>query len=629
MKRPLGAIVIVFIMVLSQSLHAQTMHPSIDPIAYQKAIDDQLTIYGGSRYLYENADGYQRLIQYYALKRLGYDLLESDPDLSLAVDSIFTENKLDLNAKGATNTNDQDETTIAVNRLNPKIIVAGANEVPSMVSSGMPAYYTNDGGNKWTSARVARPLSPFTVTMGDPSLAAGDSGYIYYAYLVGKSDQSGLMNLVVASSRDGAKWVNGGYVVPADSVMGIEDKENIWVDNNPGSPHYGRIYLTWVHFNDGTLVGGGGGRIAWSDNRGKSWSIPKRLSEYITRFSEVRVGKNGEVFITYSVSDNPDEPPRHIFLVSTDGGKTFKTKSIAEFLLYPPRSIDNRPSLKYDNNNGDLGFRAYPYVAFDVDLKLNKIHLVYGSWFDNGSDAPAAILYYVNSTDAGSTWTTPVPLGVSNPLFNTLDHDRFSPWVTVDQNNGEAYCSYYSSERDPDNKLIGAFRTKLSSTLIDFPTPLEPSDFDPQLQTKAQGVPFIGDYQGSDSYDSVYAAVWTEGKGNTDGDVFVYIKAPNQTTGNAGEKILVHSTNIWLSDPSPNPVRGGKIQFSYYLPQEDAFDITFYNSNGVKIKTLTEGKSEAGTYTQSFGIQEIPSGTYFLRLSTSAGSIQKKLIISK
>lgn len=628
MKYPFRLSLVFTIVIFCSALRAQSLIPGITPSAYRAAIEDELTKYGGSRYLYEHADAYERLIQYRALKRMGYDLALATteiPDIpEMPEDSPgFTTVTKDIYK----NSGDQDETTIAISRTNKQVIVAGANDLPGMINNGMPAYTSINGGESWSMTRVPRVVSPTPginyVTLGDPSIASGDSGYFYYAYLTGLNDGSNLDNLVVASSKDGKKWINGGLVIPEADVSGFEDKENIWVDNSHSSPHYGRIYLAWVHFNDLSGQQGGAGMIAWSDNRGKTWSSPVNVIDAIVKFSEIRTGKHGEVFLSLSIEDSP-ESGQHYFFVSTDGGSSFTQNTISDYLLFP-KNQNYRPSLK-----GFQGFRAYPYIAHDVDLISNRIHLVYGTWIDDGVGAQEAGLFYVSSSDLGKTWTKPLALGISNPAFNSPGFDRFCPWVSVDQKTGITHCFYYSSERDPDNLLISAYRAKLTPDLKDFPTSLEAADFDPTLITKTNAIPFLGDYTGSDSWDSVYAAAWTEVRTSisNDGDVFVFIEKPYNPGGNIGVPMVIRSVNLWLAQPSPNPsVSATTIRVSYYLPRDAASEIALYSSSGVKVKTFAQEKMGSFTYTTLYSLVGISSGTYTLRLSTPYGSVEKNLVI--
>jgi hypothetical protein len=609
----------MLVITISGVSFSQDRYPAIGTVTYKAAIEDEFTKFGASRYLYEHADAYQRLVQFHALNKMGYDLMTPQSELQDETETLFNDTTVDVSKKGSS---DQEETTIAISRLNPNIIVAGANDVPGMISSGMPAYYTTDGGKNWAVARVPK-LNSSSETLGDPAIVAGDSGYFYYAYLAAGSS-SNEDNLVVASSKDGRIWKNGGYIVPQDEIAGFEDKENICVDNSPTSPYYGRVYVAWAHFNGFSAAEGGIGKIAWSDDRGKTWSPIVDFIDSLIMFTEIRLGNKGEILLSFSIPDDDRAQGKHFFLVSSDGGKTFQKRVIANFMQYPLRSQDSRPSLK-----GDYGFRAFPYIAHDIDLKSNLIHLVYGSWYNDTIHTPAASLYYISSHDLGKTWTKPLAVGISNPQFNTLDHDRFSPWVSVNQKTGDAYCSYYSSERDTNNELISAYRTKLTGGLKEYPHPLEDSDFDPTLITKTQGIAFIGDYQGSDSYDSVFASSWTEGKGDNDGDVFVFIQSPNHPAGSTGVPVVIHSSNIWLSAPFPNPVSANDISFSYYLPNDAIAEIALYSIAGEKVKTFVAQRSETGTHSEKYPLEGLNSGTYILRVSTPYGSAERNIVVVK
>ncbi|MFI5264608.1 MAG: hypothetical protein ACHQM6_08845, partial [Candidatus Kapaibacterium sp.] len=218
----IGLLMFLFICTISDAVHSQSKYPAITPTAYKTAIEAEFTTYGASRYLYDNADAYQRLIQIHALTRLGYDFATAETGSQNAPEGILQDTSLDVSSKG---TSDQEETTIAVSRVNSLNIVAGSNDYPAMVSSGMPAYYTLDGGKTWSVARMPK-LASSSEILGDPAIVASDSGYFYYAYLAAGSN-SNEDNVMVASSKDGRVWKNGAYVIPQGQVGGFEDKENI------------------------------------------------------------------------------------------------------------------------------------------------------------------------------------------------------------------------------------------------------------------------------------------------------------------------------------------------------------------------------------------------------------------
>ena len=482
----------------------------------------------------------------------------------------------------------------------------------------------------WAARIIPRPNEPFTIALGDPALVADDSGYFYYSYLANtNNNETDNDNIVVATSKDGKTWKNGSFVIAFADTGGFEDKEQITIDNNPSSPHYHRLYVVWMHFADlfdGTIPGSGI-RLAYSDDRGKTGAREIKVGDEGNKeFSEVKTGKNGEVFVAYSIPDFAGGGS-HAMHVSTNGGNSFIGSTLGTYNDYP-LNFDNRGSLK-----GDLGFRCFPYIASDVDLKTNQIHLVYGSYdqVDNAGNS-ASILYYISSHDLGKLWTKPKPVGIANPAHSSLASDRFHPWVSVNQKTGAAYVLYYSSEDDPENILVSMYRTKLSEDMADYPQSIGDRDFDATIINSGNtGIPaFIGDYTGSDAYDTVYAASWTECRTDLSdvGDIFVYIATPKHEAAPTGSvAVVIRSKNLWLSAPNPNPINGGILSFSYYLPQPDNLRIELYSSTGMKVLTLAAEYGKEGTYTNEYPVSSLASGEYLLRLSTNYGSIEKKVVV--
>ncbi len=617
---------VVSIIIFSGVLHAQIQHPVIDRATYNAALEAELSNSGRDRYLYEHADAYNRLMELRVFKRLGYDLTKPSPEIPIVTEANFSDTG---SVKDVTrNTSDQNETTIAINRRDQKIIVAGAND-SRMYSSGMPSYTSSDEGKNWhTNFIPTPPAIEFTAyePYGDPALSVDDSGYFYYAYLAGDNSFR-FDNLIVATSKDGKIWKNGGYIVPIQDIGGFEDKEHICVDRNPKSPFYGRVYVVWVHFPDNSGEPGGGARIAWSDDRCQTWSSVVSVTESLIEFAEVKTGMNGEVILTFSsVAGEAGGVGVHEMYSSLDGGQTFSGSDFAGYTGYPVNNI-SRPGLK-----GPDGFRCYPYIAEDIDQKTNRIHLVYGSWNANDSILPAAVLYYITSSDLGTSWSEPKPVGIANPAHSTLTVDRFCPWVSVNQKTGDAYALYYSSEDDTtDNQLVSVYRTKLTGGMTEYPRFIGDRDFDPSLISRSSGVaPFIGDYIGSDASDTVYAAAWTENRVSfKDGDIFVYVATPTPTssiTTNV-KPVVISSNYLWLSTISPNPVSNRKFSFSCYFPSATTAEIALYSSTGIKVRSFDQETFESGTYAKEYKLDGLSIGAYTLRILTRYGSVEKGMII--
>ncbi len=571
------------------------------------------------------ADSYERLLKITAAKRLGISLkdvdLNENPKISGSDEVEAINQEVNISK---TSSYWQNETSVVISRANSSVIVAGAND-QRMSYNGMPVYYSLDKGNSWKTTFI-----PFDVSAdapyGDPMLASGADGTLYYAYLSAEgfdeTTSQPLDNIVVATSTDGVHWENQTSVLPLDQLSGLEDKEQIWVDLSPTSPTYGRVYICWVHFNDDFVSGEM--RIVFSDDKCKTWSEPKVIEESIGRFSQVRTGKNGELFVSFSNEDDME----HRIYSSTDG-INFVYHGIADYEL-PPINFDGRPSLK-----GDYGFRCYPFSTFDIDLKNNVIHVVYSTWYDDGS---SMTLYYTRSSDLGKTWTTAMPVGYQNTtLSGETARDRFDPWLTIRQATGDVYLTYYSSERDPDNLKISAHCVKLydgDDSHEQQVTPLETTDFDGtkvKISSSSTSTSFIGDYIGADVFDTLYAGVWTRSfnANSRDGEVYAYVGSVNSMAAAVSSApVIIHSDELRVSSVFPNPISAGSaIEVRYYSPVMEKATCSLYSVTGVKIADLWTGTLSDGANSIRLSTPAISSGSYLLRLETAAGSDQQTVVI--
>jgi hypothetical protein len=515
----------------------------------------------------------------------------------------------------------QNETSIAICRTNPAIIIAGANDYRTFRDAkGQPVFVTTNAGKTWSTVFI--PVHTAFTSAGDPVLVGGPDGKLYYAYLLSTPD--GLSNIIVASSTDGRIWKNGNPVakdVPPDGIRFIEDKEQMCVDQNPASPHFGRLYLVWIRFEiDETQfeITAQTLRVTFSDDNGKTWSDPSIIAEGPCQFSSIHTGKNGELFVSFSLQ----LPNEHYLYTSTDGGTNFTAHTVGTFSDYPP-NVDGRDALK-----GEYGFRCFPYTSFDVDQKTNKIYFVYGDYYSQTE----AALHYLTSEDLGNTWKPEhlIGYGSSSPELGD-PHDRFCPWVTFNQKTGDALLTYYSSERTDDNLEISAFRTRLNGPATESPKPLETTDFDPTTMQFSPGgqTAFIGDYIGSDVTDTVYAAAWARSNGNTtDGEVYVYVGMPHfPFPSSSVGPTIVKSDRLRLASVFPNPSTGTDIHFNYYAPEATHASLVLYSTDGKKVATIWTGELIEGSSIETASLKNISAGAYLLRLETPTATDEMKIVV--
>jgi len=218
------------------------------------------------------------------------------------------------------------------------------------------------------------------------------------------------------TSTDSITWTTGACA----HNNSADDRESMWVDNNPFSSKYGRMYISFNNFN----VGGGALQVVHSDD-GTTWSTPVTLNGGFIRDVQITGTPPGptrpSIFTSTVFVAAMDEgggglnTRQNVMYRSTDGGATWTSATMG------PRF----------NPPGDGVCASNSYFA-----KMNPIwrHMGWGepgvgpnevvhyAYATKGSLSTGDI-YYVRSTDNGSTWSSPV-------LMNDPETNQFqSHWM--------------------------------------------------------------------------------------------------------------------------------------------------------------------------------------------------------
>ena len=85
---------------------------------------------------------------------------------------------------------------------------------------------------------------------------------------------------------------------------------------------------------------------------------------------------------------------------------------------------------------------------------------------------------------------------------------------------------------------------------------------------------------------------------------------------------------VFLSQNYPNPFNP-ITQFEYGIPEFSYVDISLYDLNGRKIKSLINSYHQAGYFTMSISANNLNSGVYILQLINNNKIISKKLTVVK
>jgi len=83
-----------------------------------------------------------------------------------------------------------------------------------------------------------------------------------------------------------------------------------------------------------------------------------------------------------------------------------------------------------------------------------------------------------------------------------------------------------------------------------------------------------------------------------------------------------------LEQNYPNPFNPSTT-ISYTIPQSGRVGLKVYSVLGSEVATLHDGYQVAGTHSIEFNATELPSGTYFYRLTADGRSQTKKLVLLK
>ena len=385
--------------------------------------------------------------------------------------------------------NNQTETTIAINPLNPRSLFAGANGGFNYGSghAGLPSvfYYSTNSGANWAASDVS--LLP--VSCCDQSTSWDNFGNLFLAYLA----QSG--PAVVALSTNGG----ASFVLLYEST-GIPDQPTI--TTGPGGSYApGSVWLTYASGSglvaQGAAVNGLGNVDAFS---------AAQVAPSGGTFGDIAVGPGGEVLVT-SQSGGPS-PDTITVNLDADGlgpggfnaAVAATTTQVGGFVAIPAqprRTIDAEAGLAWDRSGG-------PHQG--------RLYLVYT---DRPSTTSADTDIYLRySDDQGLVWSAPVHVNDDTPGNGK---SQFLPRIALDQTTGNLAVSFYDCRNSSLNNMAEYWASvSLDGGLTFSPNVKVSAGLSSANVVAVSTYRFdFGDYSGLAFYGGIFYPCWGDNSNST------------------------------------------------------------------------------------------------------------------
>ena len=379
--------------------------------------------------------------------------------------------------------------------------------------------YSTDGGSTFTEILPSPLNSGHGTNYGDPIVVFNLKLNQWFAGDLATG--CGGQGVGLWTSPDGINWTPGACA----HNNSADDRESMWVDNNPFSAAYGRMYISFNNFN----VGGGALQLTHSDD-GVTWSAATTLNSSFIR----------DVQVTGALPGPPPPQVRYfspVFVASMDeGGGGLATR---QNVMY--RSMDGGVTW----NSSIMGPRFNPVgdgtcPSNSYFAKVNPIwrHMGWGepgvgpggvvhyAYAGHGTGADTGDIFYVRSTDNGSTWSAPIQLNTDpDGQFKT----QWMPSLSVNYNpfgftpGGKVTVSWYDRRQatsacnvatdpgcsyqryavqSPDNGVSWGSNIAISDVII-----AQPTQNDGGVQPC-----YAGDYDYNTAIGTTAYVTWTDGR---------------------------------------------------------------------------------------------------------------------
>jgi hypothetical protein len=401
---------------------------------------------------------------------------------------------------------------------NNTVVVNYNDDYPGNGSNYSGTSYSTDNGATFTQMLPPPFATGHGTNYGDPLMVYNSKLGLWFGGDLATA--CGGFGVGLWSSPDGQNWTAASCAHNGDN----DDRPSMWVDNNPYSAVYGRMYVSLNNFN----IDGGALFVTHSDD-GVTWSTAVQLSTSFIR----------DVQLTGAIPGPPPPNARYfstVFSAAMDeGGGGLSTR---QNVFY--RSLDggvtwtNTVTGPRFNAAGDGTCPSNSYFAYMHPIWRHMgwgepgvgpggvVHYVYAG---QGSLSTGDI-FYVRSADNGQTWSSPIllntpetnqyqshwmpslsvnynPTGFTQPGNVTVSwYDRREATTACNEVTDPG-CSYYRyGIQSADNGVTWGPNVQISDQLIP-----QPAQDDPEIQPC-----YAGDYDYSTALGNTAYVTWTDGR---------------------------------------------------------------------------------------------------------------------
>jgi BNR/Asp-box repeat protein len=495
----------------------------------------------------------------------------------------------------------QSETFTAANPDNPNEIVVAYNDSRGAASNPFSfsgASVSTDGGNTFTRLTLPNGQGPFPNTVGDPVILFNrPTGTWFTIWLDGGCGGQGLGGFKSTDPSDPTSWTH--FCVHNGSS---DDRNSGWVDNNPSSPYYGRMYVSFNDFNRA----GGALFVRYSTDNGVTWSNERQITTGFVRDVQI----TGDAMTHNVILAGMDEMGGGLgnrvnkIYRSTDGGATWTNSYSGPSFAGPGSTTCLSNSYFACMFTGPAFWR---HMGWGQPAAFNGVvSYVYDA--RNTSTGDPANVFYIRSTDGGATFSAPLQLNT-----DTTTKRQWQPNISAAE-DGSLLAVWYD-EREATapcvkgNPSVPCYRMYARKSLdngatwsADMPfsdvvSPL-PGQSDPNIVTE-----YAGDYDYSYQVGNSHLHTWTDGR--------VAVNSASQqdaffdsdgSTGGGGDIVLQARTRS----------ESGKTQLQLFWTPADGGMVNILRNGTVVETTADDGNvkhvfnTTSGTFT--FQVCETDSG---------------------